>query len=59
MKSISTINPAITEKTKCLILKLYTPAIHIKVVCGFNKVYYYALFRFQLFGQLANIPSKE
>ena len=59
MNSISTINPAITENMECLIIKAHSPVIDIKVGVSLNKVYRYALFRFQLFEHLANIPSKE
>jgi len=31
MKSFSTINPAITENTECMIVKVRTPVINIKV----------------------------
>ena len=58
MKRILTINPAITENTECLIVKVRTPAIDIKVgVSLYNKVYNYSSFHFQLFERLTNIPS--
>jgi len=36
MKSISTINPAIIENTKSLIIKTHAPVIHLKVVVLLN-----------------------
>ena len=59
MKSISTIKPAITENTKCTIVKTHTLVIDIKVVCRLNSVCHYTSFHFQLFEHLVNIPSKE
>ena len=55
MKSISIIIAAITENTECTIVKVHAPVIDLKAL---NTVYHYALFHFQLFKHLANIPSK-
>ena len=38
-KSISTVNPTITENTECLIVKACIPDIDLKVVCGVSKSY--------------------
>jgi len=59
MKSISTINPAITENTERTIVKARAPVIDIKWVCRLNTVYHYASFRFQLFECLATIQAKN
>jgi len=64
MKSISTINPAITENTDGTIVKVHAPVIDIKVgvyITTYKSgcVYHYALFCFQAFECLATIPSKD
>ena len=59
MKSISTINPAITENTDGTIVKAHAPVIDIKWVRRLNTVYHYTLFCFQVFERLAAIPNKE
>ena len=56
MKSISTINPTITENTDCSIVNMHTPVIDVAVCV---LLYHYASFLLQLFECLANIPSKE
>jgi len=56
MKSISSINQAITENTDGMIIKMHVPVIDIKVGVS---VYHYASFHFQVFERLATIPSKE
>jgi len=58
MVGISTIDPAITENAECIIIKVHTPVIDIKV--GVSPQHGVSLcFIFQLFKHLATIPSKE
>ena len=59
MRSICTINPAITEIAECVIIKVHARLLILKWVYCFNKVYHYASFSFQLFERLVNIPSKK
>ena len=55
MKSISTINPAITESS---IVKVHASFIDLKWVYLLIIVYYNDSFHFQLFNMLGDIPSK-
>ena len=49
MKSISTINAAITENMKCLIVKVHAPVIDLKVGVSPDHSVSLFSFRFQLF----------
>ena len=58
MKSICTINPAITENTESSIVKVHASFIDLKWVYLLIIVYYNDSFHFQLFNMLGDIPSK-
>ena len=45
MKSISTINPAITENTKCSIVEVYASFVDLRWVSRLIMLYYYSPFR--------------
>ena len=57
LKSISTINPAITENTECSITKVRASSINLKVGVSLN----HAVLRFtsNFSNMLGNIPSEE
>ena len=56
IKSISIINPAITEKMECLIVNMRASFIDLKVGVLLD---YYALFASSCLNMLCNVPNKE
>ena len=60
MKSISTINPAITENMECAIVKVCTSLINLQLGVSLNhgvSLHFISLLAFS--NMLSNIPSKE
>ena len=55
MKSISTINPAITENTECSIIEARTKYVNFKVCRFITMLHFVSSFS----NTLANDPSKE
>ena len=55
-KSISTINPAITENKECSIVNVRASFISLKVGVSLD---YYGLFTSSCSNMLCNVPSKE